>query len=262
MRNRQTSTLLSLLIHAAAALLMFTAATNPKAIIPSLRAGGGEVKLIEPYLGKRGGGGGGGTRSPLPASKGALPKAAARQFTPPQVELLNPEPRLIMEPAIVVAANTPLPVVNMTQLGDPNGLPGPPSAGRGKDGGIGDGAGGGVGPGKGLGYGPGEQYGSGGGAPQGGAKPRGIATPAALIWKIEPEYSDEARRAKVQGTVLLYLEVDAEGKPCNIRVQQGLGLGLDEKAIQAVQRWRFRPGRRNGRPIPTAAAVEVNFRLL
>jgi periplasmic protein TonB len=262
MQNRQTSTLLSLLLHASAALLLFTAATNPKAIIPAMRADASQVKLIEPYLGKNGGGGGGGTRSLLSASKGALPKAAARQFTPPQVEPLNPEPKLIVEPTIVVATNAPLPVINLTQLGDPNGLPGPPSGGPGSGGGIGDGNGGGVGPGKGLGYGPGEKYGYGGGAPQGGAKPRGIATPAALIWKIEPEYSDEARRAKVQGTVLLYLEVDAEGKPYNIRVQQGLGLGLDEKAIAAVQRWKFRPGRRGGRPITTSAMVEVNFRLL
>ena len=264
MQNRQTSTLLSLILHVTASILLFTMATNSKDIIPALRPVGGEVKLVEPYLAKklRGGGGGGGVRSRFPASKGALPKAAARQFTPPQVERLNPEPKLIMEPTIVVAANPQLPVLNMTQLGDPNGLPGPPSGGTGRNGGIGDGNGGGVGPGNGLGYGRGEKYGTGGGAPYGGSRNRGGGTPAALIWKIEPEYSDEARRAKIQGTVLLFLEVDAEGKPCNIRVQQGLGLGLDEKAVEAVMRWKFRPGRQNGRPIPTAAMVEVNFRLL
>src|SRR5215475_4745030 len=98
---------------------------------------------------KHGGGGGGGNRSLLPASQGTLPKAAARQFTPPSAERLNPEPKLIMEPTIVVAAAA-LPVVNLPQLGDPNGLPGPPSNGRGKNGGIGDGDGGGVGGGDGI----------------------------------------------------------------------------------------------------------------
>src|SRR5438046_4064517 len=107
MRNRQTSALLSLLIHAAAALLLLTVATNPKGIIRPLRAGSwNETKLIEPYLPKKGGGGGGGDHSLLRASKGALPKAAARQFTPPQVVQFNPEPKLIMEPTIVVAVNT------------------------------------------------------------------------------------------------------------------------------------------------------------
>src|SRR5947199_350934 len=85
--------------------------------------------------------------------------------------------------------------------------------------------------------------GGGGVRPSGGAGGRGSVLPAALIWKIEPEYSDEARRAKVQGTVLLYLEVDEQGKPRNVHVRQGLGLGLDEKAVEAVTRWKFRPGR-------------------
>jgi TonB family protein len=242
-------------------ILLFTVAVNPHGIIPALRPTGLETKLIEPYLGK-GGGGGGGNRSLLPASKGALPKAAARQFVPPQVEHVNPAPKLIVEPTIVVSADAPLPILNLAQLGDPNGIAGPPSSGRGSGGGIGDGKGGGVGPGDGVGYGPGKDHGTGGGVPSGSTRPRGPAIPAALIWKVEPEYSDEARRAKVSGTVLLYLEVDADGKPRNIRVQQGLGLGLDEKAIDAVMRWKFRPGRQNGRPITTSAMVEVNFRLL
>src|SRR5947208_3439317 len=76
MQNRQTSTLLSLTIHAALVILLFTAAVNPHGIIPAFRPLERETKLIEPYMG--GGGGGGGVRSLLPASKGALPKAAAR----------------------------------------------------------------------------------------------------------------------------------------------------------------------------------------
>jgi protein TonB len=120
-----------------------------------------------------------------------------------------------------------------------------------------------VGPGNGLGYGLGNGYNFGGGDPRFGlGGPRGAVTPAALVWKIEPEYSDEARRARLQGTVVLYLEVDSAGQPRNIKVHQSLGLGLDEKAIDAVTRWKFRPGKADGKAVTTSALVEVNFRLL
>jgi TonB family protein len=90
----------------------------------------------------------------------------------------------------------------------------------------------------------------------------GSVTEPVLLWKIEPEYTDEARRARVQGTVVLHIEVDTRGQAQNITVRQSLGLGLDERAIEAVRRWRFRPGYRNGKPWATAALVQVNFRLL
>ena len=90
----------------------------------------------------------------------------------------------------------------------------------------------------------------------------GAVTQPVLLWKIEPEYTDEARRAKIQGTVVLHIEVDTRGQAQNITVRQSLGLGLDERAIEAVRRWRFRPGYRNGEPWVTAAMVQVNFRLL
>jgi TonB family protein len=268
MRNRRVSSLLSIGIHAAIAVLIFTATTRPD-LVPHFRKTD-NVTLLAPYVSKAapekdpagGGGGGGGKRAPLRASRGDLPKAAPRQFTPPVVNRENPEPKLAMEPTIVVAASAPLPMLHIGQAGDPLAPPGPPSDGRGKSGGIGEGDGTGVGPGKGLGYGPGDKYGVGGGLPSGGGGPRANITPAALVWKVEPEYSDEARRAKIQGTVLLFLEVDPDGKPSNILVRQGLGLGLDEKAIDAVRRWKFRPGKQNGRAVTTTAMVEVNFRLL
>jgi len=83
-----------------------------------------------------------------------------------------------------------------------------------------------------------------------------------VLYKVEPEFSDEARKAKYQGTVLLTIEVGEDGKPHKLRVLRGLGLGLDEKAIEAVSRWIFRPALRNGHPIRAAATIEVNFRLL
>jgi TonB family protein len=83
-----------------------------------------------------------------------------------------------------------------------------------------------------------------------------------LLFKVEPEYSEEARKAKFQGTVLLYVEVDEKGLPRNIRVIRPLGLGLDQKAIEAVEKWKFSPGKKDGKPVPVQAQIEVNFRLL
>jgi periplasmic protein TonB len=205
-----------------------------------------------------GGGGGGGDRSLLPASKGRLPKAALRQFTPPMAVVNNPNPKLIMEPSIIAPPDINLPQVNMSQYGDPLAKIGPASNGPGSGGGIGSGSGGGVGSGKGGGFGPGEGGGMGGGVFRVGG---GVTAPA-LIYKVEPEYSEEARKAKYQGTVLLYVQVDPSGKATNIRVLHSLGLGLDEKAMEAVKKWKFRAGQRDGKPVTVEAQIEVNFRLL
>jgi TonB family protein len=89
----------------------------------------------------------------------------------------------------------------------------------------------------------------------------GVSAPT-LLYKVEPEYSEEARKAKYQGTVILYIEVDPAGKARNVRVVRSLGLGLDEKAIEAVNKWKFRPGYKDGKPVTVAATIEVNFRLL
>jgi TonB family protein len=205
-----------------------------------------------------GGGGGGGDRSPLPAAKGRLPRAALRQFTPPQQVVANLNPKLSMEPTIIAPPDINLPNVNMSQYGDPLAKIGPPSNGPGSGGGIGSGSGGGVGSGKGGGFGPGEGGGFGGGVFRVGG---GVTAPQ-LIYKVEPEYSEEARKAKYQGTVLLYVQVDPTGHAVNMRVLHSLGLGLDEKAMEAVRKWRFKPGMKDGRPVTVEAQIEVNFRLL
>jgi protein TonB len=83
-----------------------------------------------------------------------------------------------------------------------------------------------------------------------------------LLYKVAPDYSDEARAARCHGTVLLGVIIDETGTPTNIHVLKPLGLGLDQKAIEAVQHWRFSPGLKNGRPVCVAANVEVNFQLL
>jgi len=207
-----------------------------------------------------GGGGGGGNNNPLPPNKGKLPRADVKQFTPPTQEVLNPDPKLVMEPTVIAPPDMPLPNVNMANYGDPLSkiVGGPPSNGPGSGGGIGSGKGGGVGSGKGGGVGPGEGGGFGGGVFRVGG---GVTSPVP-VYKIEPEYSEEARKAKYQGTVVLSVIIDATGKPTNLKVLRELGLGLDQKAIEAVQKWRFRPGTKDGKPVAVYATIEVNFRLL
>jgi TonB family protein len=256
----------SLLIHSAVFVLLFTVASS-KHVKQAAKDMAGLVIPIDlaPYVPQApqkpkamGGGGGGGDRSPLPASKGKLPRVAPRQFTPPMAVVNNPNPKLIMEPTIIVQPDAQLPQVNMAQYGDPLGRVGPLSNGPGSGGGIGSGSGGGVGSGQGAGFGPGRGGGMGGGVYRIGG---GVSSPT-LMFKVEPEYSEEARKAKFQGTVVLYIEVDEKGNPRNLKVVRALGLGLDEKAIEAVKKWRFKPALKDGQPVAVAAQVEVNFRLL
>jgi TonB family protein len=204
------------------------------------------------------GGGGGGDRSPLPASKGRLPKFAPQQFTPPQQVIANLNPKLSMDPSLIGPPDLKLPNVDMAQYGDPLAKIGPPSNGPGSGGGIGSGKGGGIGSGTGGGLGPGEGGGVGGGVYRVGG---GVIAPT-LLSKVEPEYSEEARKAKYQGTVTLYIQVDTNGRAQNIRVLHSLGLGLDEKAMEAVKKWRFKPGMKDGKAVIVEAQIQVNFRLL
>lgn len=82
-----------------------------------------------------------------------------------------------------------------------------------------------------------------------------------VLYAPDPEFSEEARKAKYQGTVVLWLVVGADGHTHDIRVQRSLGMGLDEKAIEAIRRWRFEPARKDGNPVAVQVNVEVNFRL-
>jgi TonB family protein len=123
---------------------------------------------------------------------------------------------------------------------------------------MGSGPGGGIGSGRGPGYGPGSGGNFGGGAYKIGG---GVSAPS-VLFKVEPEYSEEARKAKFQGTVTLFVVVDEKGNPRDLKIIRPLGLGLDQKAIEAVEKWKFRPGMKDGRPVPVQATIEVNFRLL
>jgi protein TonB len=212
--------------------------------------------ILPPSSSKAGGGGGGGDRDKLAASKGALPKSSREQITPPAVVVRNEAPKLAVDPSVVVPPNIPLP--HTGQLGDPlSSVLGPPSNGTGSGGGIGSGSGGGVGSGRGPGVGPGWGGGIGGGPYRVGG---GVSAPKPLFTP-DPEYSEEARKSKYQGVVVLWLVIGPDGRPHEIRVARPLGMGLDEKAVEAVRTWRFEPAKKDGQPVAVQMNVEVSFRL-
>jgi len=204
-----------------------------------------------------GGGGGGGDRDKLQASAGKLPKKALEQFTPPAAVVRNDHPILPKEATVVMAPDVKLAQLTVPNLGDPLSKGALPSNGVGSGAGIGSGSGGGVGVGTGPGFGEGRGGGTGGGIFRVGG---GVAAPK-LVYDPEPEYSEEARKAKYQGTCVLSVVVGPDGMAHDIKVTNTLGLGLDEKAIEAVRKWRFEPATKDGKPVNVLISVQVNFRL-
>lgn len=254
--SSRNSVAFSLLAHVAfiALLLIIGAARSPLTNRPNRPRD--FVRLLSPWRPARTGTtghGGGGQRSPTPATKGRLPQFARRQLTPPMVVPQNIEPKLVVPPTLLVNARIHVPDLPLT-IGDPHGINGPPSGGPGSGGGIGDGVGTGIGRDRGPSWGNGLGPGAG--------TSSGMLTKPVLIYKIDPDYSDQARTARLQGMITVRLDIGPDGRPQNVRIDQGLGLGLDEKAIEAVRQWRFRPGTRNGKPVISSALVEVQFRLL
>ncbi len=206
------------------------------------------------------GGGGGGEHDKLMAPKGRLPKAAMQQITPPSIIVRNEQPKLAVEPTVVVPPQLHLADNHMPNLGNPAAVPipsAPVSNGIGSGGGIGSGSGSGVGAGHGPGVGSGSGGGIGGGVFKVGG---GISAPQAVSTP-DPEYTEEARMTKTQGKCILWLIVDETGRPRNIRVVRGLGHGLDAKAVAAVQQWRFDPAMKDGKPVNVQISVEVGFHL-
>jgi protein TonB len=232
-----------------------TAKANPKV----------EIVPISPYLPKMpagakkaGGGGGGGAHDVQPASVGKLAKFSMTQFTPPKVNP-NLHPTLAMTPTVLGPPDIKLPSPNMNTWGDPLAKVLNDSNGTGGGNGIGSGNGTGVGSGSGGGVGPGEGGGTGGGIFNAGTG--GYGYPA-CVYCPQAQYSDEAVKAKYQGTVTLIAVITPDGKATDIHVVKGLGLGLDEKAIEAVRTWRFRPAAGpNGKAAPVRQTIEVTFHL-
>jgi periplasmic protein TonB len=233
----------SVVIHVGAVMLLLLLASIPAVRDTVARLPDRVVPLLAPRV--KATSGGGGQRNPLPASRGKTPpRAVTKIFVPPMAVRIE-NPKLAVQQAMVDAPDIN---INATDIGDPMGAVGPLSGGPGGPSGIG----GGPGPGIGNGPGPGAiSY-----------KDLGITQEPKLLHAEEPEYSDEARRARHQGSVLLAIEVDVSGRATNIRVVRSLGLGLDERAVAAVQKWRFRPAMAGGRAVTAPAQVQVTFHLL
>jgi periplasmic protein TonB len=249
----------SFLMHAVAMVLLLSSALW---MVQHHRAWKQEsvAVLVEPYVlpaspRRSGGGGGGGDASKLPASRGGLPRTSLQQLAPPTIVVRNAAPKLPAEPTIVVPPN--LVLSEAQAVGGPMSKLVVPSNGPGFAGGIGAGNGGGIGNGRGPGVGPGYGGGIDGGVFRVGG---GVSAPRA-IYAPDPEYSEEARKAKYQGTVVLWAVISPDGRAHNIKVERTLGMGLDQKAIEAVRKWRFEPAMKGGQPVAVQVNIEVNFRL-
>jgi periplasmic protein TonB len=288
MRRRNSGPLTaSGLLHATAfglALLTFGIPTA-RQVEPEPTTSPRLVFLVKP--GPGGGGGGGGLRQPDPPRRALLkgkdplkspvpvervvrrpvpdPPAPPKPAPPPPE--VTPVQRPI-EPPPPVAKPDPVPPIVAPVVSAPADdrdrvgvIDAPPSTsdsqGRGNGGGAGSGGGTGNGEGIGPGIGPGSGGGTGGGPYRPGS---GIAAPE-LIHEVKPDYTEEARRRSLAGDVVLEIVVRSDGRVGSVRVVQGLGAGLDQRAVDAVRQWRFSPARRFGTPVDVVVEVAVEFRL-
>jgi len=210
--------------------------------------------VVLPLAKPMGGGGGGGAHDVIEASKGHISEVAKYQFAPLQASRID-RPKLAIEPSeqASIPDSVSLPNVGVSQSAQIRLV----SQGSGSGSGFGQGLGGGIGMGHGSGVGPGSGGGYGGGLMSVGGS---VAAPR-VIHSVEPEFTQEARQANFQGSVLIQLIVDSQGNPQDIRVTRHLGMGLDEKAIEAVRQYRFNPAMYQGHPVSVQIVIEVAFHL-
>jgi len=191
-------------------------------------------------------GGGGGAHDNAPVDKGHLPKLEQQQIVPPKAPPTIP-PKLAVDPSVVVQKDLKMADNTLPNLGMPSAtLPGAS---------LGNGGGGGLGSGHGTGIGPGEGSNTGGGLEHIG----GAVSAPVLFPHADPEFSEEARKAKFSGSVQVYLIVDEQGNPTNIKVVRSVGMGLDAKAIENVKTYKFKPAMKNGKPVRVPMWIEVSF---
>jgi periplasmic protein TonB len=261
--------IISAIVHVAVGVLL---------IVPILRVATTAVKAvnktqiivtpvdISPYQSKlppakkiAQGGGGGGEHNPIPASRGMLPKfSMGPQLAPPAIPR-NPHPALQVTPTLIGPDQLKVPNISADRWGDPLAKMVTDSNGPGASGGMGSGSGGGIGSGTGGGLGPGQGGGTGGGIFNAGTG--GVGNPE-CVYCPRPDYSDEARKAKYQGDVLLSVVVLPSGKASDIEVIKSPGMGLDTKAIEAVRTWQFKPANgKDGKPVAARVQVIVTFQL-
>jgi TonB family protein len=258
---RRINFVLSVVLHGVMAFLIGAGFLMVKSYVPQAATVGSVTVQLEPYpvrIGSHpnGGGGSGGAADKRLASAGVAPRAAREQLTPPIVMREMRPAALAAAPTVIAPPDLAMPKTQ--QIGDPLSALAAPSNGPGVAGGIGGNVGGGVGGdlgGFGRGPGPGggccgDLYGVGNGV----SMPRAIYAP-------EPEFSEEARIAKFQGEVTLLVTIGTDGRARNLTVVRSVGMGLDQKAIDAVRTWRFDPAKKNGRPVAVQMNIIVNFHL-
>jgi periplasmic protein TonB len=262
-RSRATN-LVSFILHAIVIGLLLYLGLNMKVVVPAVKkitstnitlyAPPPPPKIL-PVAPDQGGGGGGGAHQVIEPTRGKPPEV--RKLPPvlaPQIIHIN-RPKLAAEPTVQVKMpdNTNLPNLGLAQSPQIALA----SQGRGGGSGFGSGLGGGLGAGKGLGNGPGSGGGYGGGVMSVGG---GVSAPV-VVRSVEPEFTAEARASSFQGTVSIQLIVDAQGNPQNVHVIRHAGMGLDEKAIEAVRQYRFKPAMYEGHPVAVQLVIEVDFHL-
>ncbi len=220
-----------------------------------------------PFTGIGGGGGGGGRHEPLPAPAGRMPDTSRVQYMPPDPGEVKPLAPVDEANKATVQMPIDFPTDPNMAIGDITGPTGT-SSGPGGGGGMGSGYGTGVGSGYGAGYGPGSGGGMGGGSGGGignGVGPyvmgSGVTEPIA-IEDPRPAYTEEARKNRTEGVLVLQAIIRTDGKVDSFKVIKGLGFGLDESAISTIAtKWRFKPGTFKGVPVDVQANIEVTFRL-
>jgi TonB family protein len=259
---RRINFALSVALHGVMALLVGTGFLMVKSYVPRVEPQPSVTVKLDPYpvpIGSHpsGGGGSGGAADKMPATRGMAPRAAREQLTPPIVMHEMRQTALPVAPTVIAPPELALPKTQ--QIGDPlSVVAAAPSNGPGVAGGIGGSAGGGVGGDRGgVGRGPGTGSGCCGdvfGVGNGVSMPRAIYAP-------EPEFSEEARIKKFQGEVTLLVTIGTDGRARNLTVVRSLGMGLDQKALDAVRTWRFDPARKDGRPVAVQMNIIVNFHL-
>jgi len=191
-------------------------------------------------------GGGGGQHDLAPVSAGHLPKFADKQIVPPTKPPVI-EPKLAVEPTVVMQPDLKMANNTMPNIGAPT------SSLTGNS--LGNGNGTGIGSGNGAGVGNGSGYNTGGGPVHIGGSVRAPI----VLHSVDPEFSEEARKAKFSGNVQVYLWVDEQGNPSHVRVVRGVGMGLDEKAVEAVRQYKFKPAMQDGKPVKVDLYIDVNF---
>lgn len=262
-KHDKTSSAISFAVHAVviALVLMLAIKTRtiamqePSTIVTPVDFTVSAPPMILPVAKSMGGGGGGGARDIVEASKGHLPSVVAKmQITPPQIIRID-RPKLGIEPTELVRIpdNNNLPNFGMTNSPQIALA----SQGRGSGSGFGQGVGGGIGAGHGSGAGPGSGGGYGGGLMSVGG---GVSAPL-VIHSVEPEFTDDARKANYQGNVSIKLIVDSQGNPQDVRLVSHLGMGLDQKAIEAVKQYKFRAATYQGHPVSVEIVMDVDFHL-